>query len=73
MNKIIENFLNTHIAEYDIAHFSKETAFEHFTNRCIVNKYTNERFDPEDIMTEDGEVGIDGIAIIVNNHNYYKY
>ena len=39
-----------------------ETAFEHFTNKCIVNKYSNERFDPSDIMTDPGEKGLDGVA-----------
>lgn len=67
MNKIIESFLNTHITEYDIEDFEKEIAFEHFVNRCIVNKYSVDRFDPLDIMTDEGEKGIDGVAIIVND------
>ena len=67
MNKIIESFLNTHIMEYNIDDFEKETAFEHFVNRCIVNKYSVDRFDPMDIMTDEGEKGIDGVAIIVND------
>ncbi len=67
MNKIIESFLNTHIAEYEIENFEKETAFEHFVNRCIVNKYSVDRFNPLDIMTDEGEKGIDGVAIIVND------
>ncbi len=54
MNKIIESFLNTHIMEYNIDDFEKETAFEHFVNRCIVNKYSVDRFDPMDIMTDEG-------------------
>lgn len=67
MNRIVENFLNTHITEYSLEDWKQEKAFEHFINRIIVNKYLLERFDPSDIMTEDGEKGIDGIAIIVNN------
>lgn len=67
MNKIIESFLNTHIREYSIEKFEKEIAFEHFINRCIVNKYSIDRFDPIDIMTDEGEKGIDGVAIVVNN------
>ena len=66
MNKIIENFLEIHKNEYSIAHLSPETAFEHFANKCIVNKYSNERFDPMDIMTDPGEKGLDGVAICVN-------
>lgn len=67
MNKIIESFLNTHIREYSIEKFEKEIAFEHFINRCIVNKYSVDRFDPMDIMTDEGEKGIDGVAIVVND------
>ena len=67
MNKIIESFLNTHIKEYSIEEFEKEIAFEHFINRCIINKYSVDRFDPMDIMTDEGEKGIDGIAIVVND------
>jgi len=67
MNKIIESFLNTHIREYSIEEFEKEIAFEHFINRCIVNKYSIDRFDPADIMTDKGEKGIDGVAIVVND------
>ena len=66
MNKIIENFLDIHKKEYSIERLDTETAFEHFTNKCIVNKYSNERFDPSDIMTDPGEKGLDGVAICVN-------
>ena len=66
MNRIIENFLNTHIKEYGLE-FEKNIAFEHFINRCIINRYVADRFDPNDIMTEDGERGVDGIAVIIND------
>ena len=66
MNKIIESFLNTHISEYGINNLKKETAFEHFINKCIVNKYVVERFNPDDIMTDEGEKGLDGVAILIN-------
>lgn len=66
MNRIIRSFLSTHIKEYELEELNEETAFEHFINRCIINKYSSERFDPEVIMTEAGEKGLDGVAIIVN-------
>ncbi|MFB5763948.1 AIPR family protein [Paenibacillus medicaginis] len=67
MNKIIESFLETHVKEYSIENMKKETAFEHFINRCIINKYTLDRFDPNDVMTDEGEKGLDGVAIIIND------
>lgn len=66
MNRIIKSFLDAHIKEYELESLNEETAFEHFINRCIVNKYSNERFDPEIIMTDKGEKGLDGVAIIIN-------
>lgn len=67
MNKIIESFLETHTMEYNIHDMKKETRFEHFINRLIINKYSLERFNPDDIMTGEGEIGLDGIGIIVSN------
>lgn len=66
MNQIIKGFLNEHINEYGISSYEEKDAFEHFINRCIVTKYTLERFDPHDIMTDSGEIGLDGVAIIIN-------
>ena len=66
MNKIIGSFLDVHKKEYAIESWSTEDAFEHFIDKCIVNKYSNERFDPSEIMTDPGEKGLDGVAICVN-------
>lgn len=67
MNQIIRSYLNAHIKEYGIEDYETNEAFEHFINKCIINRITFERFDPRDVMTEKGEIGLDGIAIIVNN------
>ena len=66
MNQIIRGFLSDHVVEYKIEKYQEKDAFEHFINRCIVTKYTTERFDPKDIMTGKGEIGIDGIAIVID-------
>lgn len=67
MNKIIDSFLKTHIQEYELESMKSETAFEHFVNRCIINKYSSERFDPALVMTDPGEKGLDGVAVIIND------
>ena len=67
MDKIIEGYINSHIDEYSLDKNDLKGAFEHFINRCIVNKYSDDRFDPDDIQSEKGEIGIDGIAILLNN------
>lgn len=68
MNQIIRAALEVHSSEYGIEEWEEKIRFEHFINRCVVNKYSTERFDPADIMTDKGEIGIDGIAILLNGH-----
>ena len=41
MNRIIQSFLDIHKTEYSIENWENEVAFEHFINKCIVNKYSN--------------------------------
>ena len=66
MNQIIKSYLETHKKEYALDDYDLSTLFEHFINKCIVNRMTLDRFDPKNILTEEGEIGVDGIAIIVN-------
>jgi hypothetical protein len=40
--------------------------FERFVNYCIVSNRCPTRFDPEDITTDEPEVGIDGVALLVD-------
>ncbi len=67
MNQIITNILSIHKNEYGITEETETVAFEHFSDFLIVNKYVADRFAPEDVMTKDGEIGLDGVAIIVND------
>lgn len=66
MNRIIDSFLSNHITEYELAG-SKDDSFEHFINFIITRNYTSRHFDPSLVGTDYGEVGIDGLAIIVND------
>lgn len=66
MNQIIKSYLDAHIKEYNIENTDITWAFEHFVNKCIINGISLDRFDPNDIMTEKGEIGLDGVAIILN-------
>lgn len=66
MNQIIQSYLDAHIKEYEIESYDQSTAFEHFINKCIINRLSTERFDPIDVMTDDGEIGLDGVAILLN-------
>ena len=66
MNRIIDSFLDNHINEYELTG-NRDTSFEHFINFIVTRNYTSRHFDPDIVGTDDGEVGIDGLAIIVND------
>lgn len=66
MNNIIKPFLDEHRCAYQLK--DQDTAvFEHLFNYLTVRNYTSRHFDPAEISLGKGEVGIDGIAIIVND------
>lgn len=66
MNQIIRSYLDAHIKEYEIESFTPSAAFEHFVDKCIINRLTVDRFDPKEVMTDEGEIGLDGVAILLN-------
>ena len=68
MNNLIKPFLDAHIVSYELENEKDiSKSFEHFFNYLTVRNYTSRHFDPSDISLGKGEVGIDGVAIIVND------
>ncbi len=70
MDRIIEAYLNDFKKEYSYPQNIEESKlFEHFVNYCIVSRLHSERFDIEDIsLGGGGDMGLDGVAIIVNDN-----
>lgn len=68
VNSLVKPFLDAHIVSYELEN-EKDVSktFEHFFNYLTVRNYTSRHFDPSDISLGKGEVGIDGVAIIVND------
>lgn len=66
MNKIIESFLNNHINEYELSG-GKNDNFEHFINYIVMRNFTSRHFNPDIICTDEGEIGLDGVAIVAND------
>ena len=61
---LIDNFRKQESLEEDV---SESVLFEHFSNYCIVSNQYGEEFDLDDVHTGGGnDLGIDGLAIIVN-------
>ena len=74
-NKILQGYLKDFKKDFAISDELKEDiVFEHFANFCILSKihpeaFYNDSFKVEDINIGGGnDTGIDGIAIVVNEH-----
>jgi len=68
MDLVTQSLINTFKDEESLQSESDDaTIFEHFANFCVVANEYGDEFDVEDIHTGGGDdLGIDGIAIIVN-------
>lgn len=67
MDRITENLVAEFAKEYGLVGVSSSEQFEHFVNLSIVNAEYQESFDPADVyIGGDSNIGIDGLAIIVN-------
>ncbi|MCD8032490.1 MAG: AIPR family protein [Bacteroides sp.] len=73
-NKIIAGYLNEFTADFGIKEVKEDILFEMFSNYCIISRVHPEAFSTdfekiEDLNVGGGEdTGIDGLAIIVNDH-----
>jgi len=68
-DRILESYLKDFVKENRLEGLEEHEAFEHFANYCIVAKVHSGSFDFEEVSVGGGgDGGIDGIAIIVNEH-----
>lgn len=55
--------------EYEIKHLKQDRQFEHFVNYCVISNIETSREIIEQInVGGDSNPGIDGLAIVVNDH-----
>lgn len=68
MDLVTQSLLSTFLREESLPNDIEEAIlFEHFVNYCTVSNDYGDEFDVEDIHTGGGDdLGIDGLAIIVN-------
>ena len=69
-DKLINAYLNHFIRQHNRSDLSEADAFERFVNYYLLSKEYPEPFDFEDITVggDGGDSGIDGIAVVVNEH-----
>jgi len=67
MKTIIKPFLESHRIQYELTNMCEEDSFEHFVNYLAARSYTSRHFDPAEISLGKGEVGIDGVVVVIND------
>jgi hypothetical protein len=68
MDRITRSYLNDFTKSYGFDSEEKESIkFEHFVNFTLIENKTEDRYDIEELnIGEDGTLGIDGFALILN-------
>jgi hypothetical protein len=66
MDLITKGFVTEFLKLNEVKSVSESTDFEKFGSYCTISKEYNALFNVEDILTDPGTIGIDGIGIIVN-------
>lgn len=66
MDKITQNLMNEFLKHQDLTHLNAADGFERFANFVTVSGEHSDSFDVEELSSPDTEVGIDGIAVLVN-------
>lgn len=67
MDPVTSSLLKDFVTSQQIGVLGETEQFEHFVNYVVLFEKFSEEFDVESIATGNGEFGIDGIAIIVND------
>ena len=66
MDKITESLVEEFLQSQKLTHLEDADAFERFANFATVSGEHSDSFDVEEVSSPDTEVGIDGIAVLVN-------
>lgn len=68
-DRILLSYLNDFAEEYELAECQENEIFEHFVNYCIISRFHAGNFELDDVIVGGSQdAGIDGIAMIVNDH-----
>ena len=68
-DKLIEGYLKDFVDAHELTDLPESEAFEHFVNYCVACREHPENTEFESMrIGGSGDMGIDGIAILVNQH-----
>lgn len=68
-DRILEGFLKAFVSEFGLTSLNESDAFERFVNHCVLSKHYADTIDPDEITVGGGgDLGLDGIGILVNDN-----
>ena len=68
-DRILSSYLKDFVDQFNLKHLDEPTAFEHLSSHCVISMHTPEYFESSDVIVGGGgDLGIDGIGILVNDH-----
>ena len=68
-DRILASYIKDFVQQHGLSDLDESSAFESMVGHCLISKHSPENFDPEDIIVDGaGDLGLDAIGIIVNDH-----
>jgi len=66
MHRIVKAHLDSFVKSYGLEADEEYVQFEKFVNHSVISSRFSSSYDVDDITTGDGEDGIDGVAIVID-------
>ena len=72
MNRIIKAHLNSFVESTGISEATEANQFERFVNYSVIAPRVSAAIDPEDVTTGEGDDGIDGVTLIIDEEAFFS-
>lgn len=66
MHRIIKAHLDSFVKSFGLAADDESVQFEKFATHCVLSSRFSAAFDLDDVSTGDGDEGIDGVAVVID-------
>lgn len=68
-DQILSAYLRDFVEKFGLGSLKEDEAFERFVSYCVIAKHYAGTFDPDEVCVGGaGDLGLDAVAIIVNDH-----
>lgn len=72
-DRVLTAYMKDFVQQFGLTDLDEADAFEHFVTYCVISKYQSDTFEIEDaVVGGRGDIGVDGIGILVNDHLVYS-